>query len=42
MLYLIASIVDRKVVRQEAECGRGDSVRDRTKAEASDGFGGRQ
>lgn len=40
--YLISVSVDRKVVRQEAEHGRGDPVRDRSKAEASDGPGGRQ
>lgn len=35
-------VVNREVVRQEAERGRGDPVRDRPKAEASDGFGGCQ
>lgn len=31
---------NRKVVRQEAERGRGDPVGDRPEAEASDGSGG--
>ena len=37
----LSPVVDRKVVGQEAECGRGEPVRDRPEAEASDGFGGR-
>lgn len=32
----------REAVGQEAERGRGDPVRDRPEAEASDCFGGRQ
>ena len=42
MLYLLSPVVDRKIVGQEAERGRSDAVRDRPKAEAPDGFGGRQ
>lgn len=42
LIYIISLVVDRKVVGQEAERGRGDPVRDRPEAEASDGFRGRQ
>lgn len=42
LISLISAVVDREVVRQEAERGRGDPVRDRPEAEASDRFGGRQ
>lgn len=37
-VFIIPSlVVSRKAVRQKAERGRGDPIRDRTKAEASDG-----